>query len=139
MIALDTNVLVRYLLNDDGAQAAEAERLLDSGEVLAVSVTVWLELAWVLESYGCTEAEVVRAIRHLLGLPNLHTSDTIALLRALEWFERGMDFADAFHLALASRARSLASFDLDLARKAEKLGAHPPVLRLGARQGGSVV
>lgn len=133
MIALDTNILVRYLLNDDKAQAAEAERLLDSGEDLHVPVTVWLELAWVLESYGCTGAEVVKAMRHLLGLPNLHTSDTVALLRTLEWLEGGMDFADAFHLSLASHAQSLATFDRDLARKAEKIGAHPPVRRLGTR------
>lgn len=103
MIALDTNVLVRYLLNDDEAPAAEAERLLDSGEDLQVPVTVWLELAWVLESYGLSGAAVVKAMRHLLGLPKLHTSDTVALLRTLEWFEGGMDFADAFHLSLASR------------------------------------
>lgn len=133
MIALDTNVLVRYLLNDDQAQAAEAERLLDSGEPLQVPATVWLELAWVLESYGCTDAEVVKAVRHLLGLPNLHTSDTVALLRTLEWFEAGMDFADAFHLSLASRAQSFATFDRDLARKAEKLGVQPPVRRLATR------
>jgi predicted nucleic acid-binding protein len=133
MIALDTNVLVRYLLNDDEAQAAEAERLLDSGEALQVPITVWLELAWVLESYDCSTEEIVRALRHLLGLPTLHTSDTVALLRTLEWFESGMDFADAFHLALASRAQLFATFDLDLARKAEKFGAHPPVRRLGVR------
>ena len=49
MIALDTNVLARYLLNDDAAQAEAAEALLSSGERFFVPLTVWLDLVWVLE------------------------------------------------------------------------------------------
>ncbi|HWR87737.1 MAG TPA: type II toxin-antitoxin system VapC family toxin [Acidiferrobacterales bacterium] len=131
MIALDTNVLARYLLNDDQAQAAEAERFLETAQSFYVSATVWLELAWVLESYDCSAGEISKAFRHVMGLPNLHTNEPIALLRALAWFEQGMDFADALHLALAAPAESFATFDRDLAKKAGKLGAHPVVRRLG--------
>ena len=127
MIALDTNVLARYLLNDDQVQSAEAETLLASGESFYVPLTVWLELAWVLECYDCSAGEITKAVRHLLGLPNLQTCEVVALLRALDWHEHGMDFADALHLALSGRATSLASFDRSLARKAKALGAQPAI------------
>ena len=47
-IAVDTNVLVRYLTWDDEAQAEAAARVIESGEVVAISVIVLCELAWVL-------------------------------------------------------------------------------------------
>ncbi len=100
MIALDTNVLARYLLNADEVQSAEAEKLLAGGELFYVPLTVWLELAWVLDCYDCSAGEIVKAVRHLLGLPNLRTSEVVALLRALVWHEQGMDFADAVAVEL---------------------------------------
>jgi predicted nucleic acid-binding protein len=127
MIALDTNILARYLLNDDEVQSAEAEKLLAGGESFYVPLTVWLELAWVLDCYDCSASEIAKAVRHLLGLPNLQTSEVVALLRALDWHEQGMDFADALHLALSGRATSLASFDRRLAKVARTLGVQPPV------------
>lgn len=129
MIALDTNILVRYLLNDDPAQGQEAVKLLGSREPLFVPTTVWLELAWVLDGYDCTRAEIARALRHVLGLPDLQTANGVALLRALSAYESGLDFADALHLALSSRASAMASFDKDFAKAVGRLGMHPPVVR----------
>ncbi|TVQ95017.1 MAG: PIN domain-containing protein [Chromatiaceae bacterium] len=70
MIALDTNILVRYLLNDDEAQAEIAEMLLASGKTCFIPITVWLELVGVLECYDCQRQDIAKALRHLLGLPH---------------------------------------------------------------------
>ena len=128
MIALDTNLLVRYLLNDDTVQAEHAEALLASGESCFIPITVWLELVWVLECYDCPRADIAKALRHLLGLPKLQAGDALALLRALNWFEGGADFADALHLALSSQVDAFATFDQALIKQAKRLGTQPPVI-----------
>jgi len=58
MIALDTNILARYLLNDSPAQADIAEKLLRGSEPCTAPITVFLELVWVLESCDCERAEI---------------------------------------------------------------------------------
>ena len=47
-VALDTNVLVRLLVNDDPAQAEQAAALIDASAACFVPITVALELEWVL-------------------------------------------------------------------------------------------
>ena len=71
MRAVDTDVVVRYLTNDDPAQAVRARRLLDRKEVF-VSLTVLLETAWVLRGvFGLARADVLRALRAFAGLPRV--------------------------------------------------------------------
>jgi len=53
MIALDTNVLARYLLNDDAGQARAAAHLLARKQTFTAPLTVMLELVWVLKVNGC--------------------------------------------------------------------------------------
>jgi predicted nucleic-acid-binding protein len=53
MIAVDSNVLARYLLNDDPEQTKASVRLLAGRELIDVPLSVWLELVWVLQIYGC--------------------------------------------------------------------------------------
>ena len=67
MPALDTNVLVRYVVRDDGAQLAAARRLIarciDDGQSLFVPATVVLELEWVLRSnFGCSKDDVMQVM-----------------------------------------------------------------------------
>lgn len=128
MIALDTNILVRYLLDDDEAQAEIAEALLASGEICFIPITVWLELVWVLECYDCQRQDIAKALRHLLGLPNLQTGESSALLRALNGFEDGADFADALHVALSAQAESFVTFDQSLVKRAKRLDMQPEVI-----------
>ena len=66
MIAVDTNILARYLLNDERKQAQIAAAIVEGDEDLTAPVTVFLELVWVLESYGYTRAEVARALTPML-------------------------------------------------------------------------
>ena len=118
MIAIDTNVVVRLLTNDDPAQAARAADLLARERVL-VPKTVLLETEWVLRySYELPPSVVLAAFRKLLGLPQVAAEDATAIARALELYEGGMDFADALHLASARDATAFATFDTRLAKRA---------------------
>ncbi|MCX8086699.1 MAG: type II toxin-antitoxin system VapC family toxin [Rhodocyclaceae bacterium] len=127
MIVLDTNLLLRYLLNDDTAQAKRALHLLSSAPLVTVTPTIVLELVWVLECCDCSRAEIVAALRHVLGLPNMRLPNEAALYRAVQWFEQGLDFADALHLALSPAEATLMTFDKSFVNKAKRLDAFPPV------------
>ena len=118
MIAVDTNVLVRFLARDDARQAARAEELLRANEVW-ISKTVLLETEWVLRSlYRIPPQTLAEALGALLGLGSVVVEDELAVAKALEWFGKGLDFADAMHLASAGNARRFATFDRKFARQA---------------------
>jgi predicted nucleic-acid-binding protein len=131
MISLDTNVLARYLLNDEPIQAKAAMVLLSRPDVYSVPASVVLELVWVLEANDCDRSEVLRGLRHLLGLPNLQVRELESIGYAIRWYESGMDFADALHLALSSKDERFVTFDRALARRAEKIGAFPTIELVG--------
>jgi predicted nucleic-acid-binding protein len=123
MTALDTNVLVRIITNDDRAQAARAATFLREQERVFIPKTVLLELEWVLRSAYRTEPRaVVSALRDILSVSNVEIEDEAAVTQAIEWHERGMDFADALHVASAGRERKFATFDNRLRRKVRRLG-----------------
>ncbi|HZP93908.1 MAG TPA: type II toxin-antitoxin system VapC family toxin [Burkholderiales bacterium] len=121
MIALDTNVLARYLLKDDPKQASAAAALLKQRENYTAPITVMLELVWVLQANGCSREEVLLGMRTLLGLPNFRPREYEALISALRWFESGMDFADALHLALSLGDEAFRTFDKALIRDATRI------------------
>ena len=113
MIALDTNVVVRLLTNDDPSQAAEAARLVAS-EPVFLPLSVVLETEWVLRSvYGLGRETVANAFRSLLGIASVAAEAVDRVGQALDWYERGFDFADALHLASAAQvgAERIATFD----------------------------
>ena len=80
---------------------------------------------------------IAASFRDLLALEQLHVEDRPAVLRACEWHVRGMDFADALHLASSSAADCLVTFDQRFAVRAEAAGARPEVEALSARRRGS--
>jgi len=121
MIAVDTNILVRFLTRDDPAQARSAAQLME-GNPIFIPKTVILETEWVLRyAYHIDKKAINQAFRKLLGLPNVNAEDPQIVFQALSWYEKGLDFADALHLASSARAISFASFDKGLAKKASKL------------------
>ena len=121
MIALDTNVVVRFLTDDDAAQARRARRLIEGNEVL-VAATVLLEAEWVLRAgYGFAPERVHNSFLSLLGIPTVHTDAPDRVNLALEWYAGGLDFADALHLALSQWAESFATFDDKLAKRASRI------------------
>jgi predicted nucleic-acid-binding protein len=123
MIAVDTNLLVRLLTNDDPSEAKRALRVMESDDIL-IPKTVLLETEWVLRHGYVIAREVIsRAFQNLLGLPNLKPEDPQAVTQALAWYEDGLDFADALHLASSAKADRFATFDRDFVKKASKLGS----------------
>jgi len=128
MLAVDTNVLVRYLVEDDKVQAARAAKLIQSRPVW-VSKTVLLETAWVLgTSYELPAESVVRALRGLLSLPTVSVEDELSVTQALDWAEQGLDVADALHLASAGLSMPFATFDQSLIRRAKRFTTSEIVL-----------
>ena len=128
MIALDTNILARYLLDDEPAQARTARRLLaDAKAEYWIPVTVVLELAWVLRKTDAPRNVVMERLRDLLSLRNLRVQNADLVFQSLRWAAQGMDLADALHLVLSGKAERFATFDEALIKQARKLGVQPPV------------
>lgn len=124
MTALDTNILVRVLTDDDPAQVRAARDLLASDDTFRVPITVILETGWVLEAiYELERSVVADGLRHFFGLPNVEVDRSQQVARALQWYEDGLDFADAIHLALSQDADQLATFDRAFARDAARHGS----------------
>ena len=131
MRALDTNVLARFFVDDtDDAQAAKqrpAAIAALAGRSF-VSVTVLLELEWVLRGfYELSTRDMSRVLRALASIEHVTLEDRGAVLVAVDAFDRGLDFADALHLARSSRASGFATFDQRLAKRAKGLALTPPV------------
>lgn len=124
MPALDTNVLVRYLVQDDSGQLAAAKRLIGrcvaESKSLFVPVTVTLELEWVLRaSFGFTKDDVLQALSNLFSAAELTFESERAVEVALQLYRDGpVDFADCLHIALAAQAgeQPLWTFDKGAAR-----------------------
>jgi len=122
MIAIDTNLIVRYLTGDHPEQAAKARALIDGNDVF-IGMTVLLETEWVLRSvYGYAASAITKALRGFAGLPHVTLENPGMANQALDWTDAGLDFADALHLARAVDCNSFASFDERFARAADKLG-----------------
>lgn len=96
MIAVDTNVLVRYYINDDPRQHGIARRFFEENDVF-VNYVVVVETFWVLTSvYGLSKDDVGRVFDHLKRLSNVQFENETVLARALVAYrEQGCDFADA--------------------------------------------
>lgn len=121
MIAVDTNVIVRLLVRDDTVQY-EASRKIFADEAIYIADTVVLETEWVLRyAYDFGPNAVCGALRKLFGLPNVHLNNAIRVAQALDWHQKGLDFADAFHLALSQHNPVLKTFDDKFIKRANKL------------------
>jgi predicted nucleic-acid-binding protein len=129
--ALDTNVLARFFVDDpDDAQAAKQRpaAIAALSQRSFVSVTVLLELEWVLRGfYTLPRKDVSRVLRALAGIEHITLEDRAAVLAALDGFDQGLDFADALHLSRSARAASFTTFDQGLAKRAKRLSLVPPV------------
>jgi predicted nucleic-acid-binding protein len=129
MIALDTNVWVRYVTNDEPDQAKRALAALSQTEEIFVAKTTLLELEWVLRAaYELPATAIIRALRHILGLPNVQVEMPDQMEKALDFYEKGLDFADAMHLASSPEGVSLYTFDTAFIKRARSLKAHVKAL-----------
>jgi len=124
MTGLDTNVLVRYLAQDDPAQARKANSLIDGavgkGEPVHLDVVVLCELVWVLRgAYRFGKQTVGDALERILDAAQFSVEDRDLVREALEAYRAGQgDFAD-YVLGLRNRqagCSATATFDRALNR-----------------------
>ncbi len=109
MIGLDTNVLVRYIVQDDANQSAKATRLIESltpeapGYIGLVCVT---ELVWVLaDSYNSAKNDIVAVLEGLLRTKGLLVENADTVWKAVRMFKEGnADFADCLIERAANKA-----------------------------------
>ena len=123
MIAVDTNIIVRLLTQDDEKQYRQSLDLFSKNEIVILD-TVILETEWVLRfAYNFDSIAISRAFTKLFGLPNIHVSNPDRLAQAIKWHTSGMDFADAFHLAQCENVNCFFTFDNKLINKSKKLSS----------------
>jgi predicted nucleic acid-binding protein len=118
VIAIDTNVLVRLLVNDDEAQGSRARGVFETEEIW-IGKTVLLETFWVLRSvYDLEDSAIAHAIERALGLPGVQVEGSERVKLALAAAADGIDIADALHVAtMPADVRAFATFDRGLARR----------------------
>jgi len=134
MIAIDTNILARFYVDDPNdpetaRQRPVARAVMTNSPSLFVPLTVVLELEWVLRAFYRFEApQIVRVLEHLLGLGHVNTEESERIAAAVQLTTEGMDFADALHLAGSHHCEALYTFDdRRFARRARRLGCTPPL------------
>jgi len=121
MLAVDTNVVVRFLAADDPGQHKRALALFHA-HTIWLPKTVLLETEWVLRSaFGFAAADIAHALRGLTRLPEVRCEDPKAVEAAVEALAAGLDFADALHLCASRQAdEGFASFDARFVKRARK-------------------
>jgi len=118
-IFIDTNIFIRYLINDVPSQIDKVERLFDlaeKGEVtLITGPPVFFEIAWTLKSfYNVNRESIYESISGIIGLPGLDIIDLDILEEALELYKQtSTDFNDAYIAVLSNKAgaESIATFN----------------------------
>lgn len=125
MIGLDTNVLVRYVMQDDPRQSPRATRVIESlsaEEPGFVPVVALVELVWVLSgSYGLGRAQVAQVLEGLLRSKELVVDRAELVTQALNRFgTAGADFADALieRIAAAAGCATTMTFDAGAVKSA---------------------
>ena len=110
MIGLDSNILIRYLVQDDPVQSRKAsevfERRLSEENPGFVSVVAIVETVWVLDrTYGLPKDEIARAIERVLQTSVLVIENEQEVFTAMVIFKEGTgSFADALIVSLGARA-----------------------------------
>ena len=129
MTGLDTNVLVRYLAQDDDAQLGVVLKLLmKKAAVFFVPDLVLVETDWVLRSlYEWTREDVCDAFSRLLTVHNLVFEDEGRLRRALRAGQKGADLSDELIVAICQerRCQRVATFDKGVLKNHPQFGVTP--------------
>ena len=121
MIALDTNAIVRMLIEDDKEQAKAVKDIVklaekDSKQILVLS-EVLIETVWVLESvYKCSRNEVVNFLETLISNSVFIFKDSLIIRSAIKQYKQGEDFADLIIVGQAKKqnAKKFFSFEKKL-------------------------
>ena len=131
MKAVDTNVLARFFIDDpeDSEAALQKPAAIEAmTQAVFVSISVMLEFEWVMRGfYALPRKDISRVFKALCGLQHVSIEDRAIVLAVIEAYDRGLDFADALHLARAQHCNAFVSFDKRLQKRAKIAGLQPAV------------
>lgn len=126
MIALDTSVLVRVIVQDDDAQLRVARALLRENACF-IGWTALVETGWVLDAiYKLDRDAIAMGIAGLLDMETVTVADEDTLRWAIDRYAAGADWGDVMHLASCDRSvEAFASFDKRLDQRAGAMSRVP--------------
>ncbi len=123
MIAVDTNILIRFLTQDDIKQYKKALNLIKKYKIF-IPDTVIQETEWVLRfAYKFEVDEICHAFTALFGLENIKINNPEHISNVIKWHKQGLDFSDAMHLSNSGKANCLYSFDKSFVKSAQKVSS----------------
>jgi predicted nucleic-acid-binding protein len=120
-IALDTNVLVRFLTWDDEAQAAQAAEVIETASAIVLPTIVLCETVWVLRrAYKLPNRLIAATLREVIESRTIEVEGPV-VEAGLRMLEAGGDFADGviLHDAVKARAARLVTFDQGLVARGD--------------------
>ncbi|HDZ83761.1 MAG TPA: PIN domain-containing protein [Nitrospirae bacterium] len=106
---VDTNVFMRYLVNDDHGQADRVEKLLDKAEKGEIRIItgppVFFELAWTLKSfYEMKKDDIYNCLLSIAAIPGLAITDADVITESLEMYKKyAIEFSDAYISVLSKK------------------------------------
>lgn len=127
-VAVDTNLVVRYITRDDPVQERQARAVFLEHRIF-VPKTVIMETEWVLRfAYRYTADQIAEALARIIDNERIQVEDSAATRLALAGFRQGLDFADALHLAACGEIETFITFDKPLFKRAGRVFAKPIVM-----------
>ncbi|WP_017294037.1 PIN domain-containing protein [Geminocystis herdmanii] len=123
MIGLDTNILVRYLTQDDDKQWKQAVEIIESGEICFIYNVVLCEVIWVLrsKSYQFTRENISNVLEIMLQCPTFAWENRSVIYQSLQRFKQGKaDFYDYLIGAIAQQFDCTITATFDQKLKSEK-------------------
>lgn len=123
ILTVDTNVVVRLLVEDDPRECAQAKRLFEEA-IVFIPATVFMETEWVLRAvYQFSRDEIADAFVLLLRVKSVRVADRSLLETVIAHFAHGLDFADALHYALGG-VQLMKTFDKAFIKRGKARGLH---------------
>ena len=121
LLTIDTNIVVRLLVEDDPMECARAKRLFEDALVF-IPATVFMETEWVLRAvYGFSRDEIAEAFNRLLRVKSVRVENRSMLETVIAHFTQGLDFADALHYSMGN-AQPMKTFDKTFIKRGKTFG-----------------
>ena len=127
-LAVDTNLIVRYVTRDDPGQERQARALFLDHRIF-VPTAVLLGTEWVPRvTYRYAPDRIVDALTMLVENEGVRVEHPDGARQALSALRQGLDYADALHLAACAEVETFVTFDKALAKRAPRAFATPRVI-----------
>lgn len=128
MLSLDTNILLRYTLNDHASLSVKAKDIIEN-QTCHIPLLVVAEFGFVLTSYyESKSADLVRTVRALMQIKTLRFDNENRILQALHGVEAGIDWFDAMLWANVPEKNELGTFDKKFVTRSAHLNWKPQVV-----------